>query len=53
MEGNDNINKFLLQELDKLNENDGVLVVATCNDINSIGDTLLRSGRFDRILRIE
>ena len=53
MESNDNIKKFLLQELDKLNENDGVLVVATCNDINSIGDTLLRPGRFDRILRIE
>ena len=53
MEGSNNIKKFLLQELDKLNENDGVLVVATCNDINSIGDTLLRSGRFDRILRIE
>ena len=53
MEDNDNVKKFLLQELDKLNENDGVLVVATCNDIRSIGDTLLRSGRFDRILRIE
>lgn len=53
MESNDNIKKFLLQELDKLNENDGVLVVATCNDIKSIGDALLRSGRFDRILRIE
>lgn len=48
MEDNDNIRKVLLQELDKLVENDGVLVVATCNDIRSLGDALVRSGRFDR-----
>lgn len=48
MEDNDNIRKILLQELDGLSENDGILVVATCNDIDCIGDALMRSGRFDR-----
>ena len=52
MEDNDNIRKVLLQELDKLVENDGVLVVATCNDIRSLGDALVRSGRFDRRLAV-
>lgn len=53
MEDNDAIRKVLLQELDKLAENDGVLVVATCNDIGSLGDALVRSGRFDRQLAVE
>lgn len=53
MEGNDTIRKVLLQELDKLAENDGVLVVGTCNDICSLGDALVRSGRFDRQLSVE
>lgn len=53
MEDNDAIRKVLLQELDKLAENDGVLVVATCNDIRSLGDALVRSGRFDRQLAID
>ena len=52
MEDNDNTRKILLQELDKLAENDGVLVVATCNDIRSLGDALVRSGRFDRQLAV-
>ena len=53
MEENDCIRKILLQELDKLSENDGVLVVAICNDIRSLGDALVRSGRFDRQLAID
>ena len=53
MEGNDNIRKILLQELDKLTDNDGVLVVATCNDMDCLGDALVRSGRFDRLLSVE
>lgn len=52
MEDNDNTRKILLQELDKLADNDGVLVVATCNDIRSLGDALVRSGRFDRQLAV-
>ncbi len=53
MEGNDIIRKILLQEMDKLAESDGVLVVATCNDIGCLGDALVRSGRFDRQLAID
>ena len=50
MEGNDNIRKVLLQELDGLRESDTVLVVATCNNLHCLGDALVRSGRFDRRL---
>lgn len=53
MENNDNIRKILLQELDKLTDNDGVLVVATCNEREDLGDALMRSGRFDRLLHID
>ena len=49
---NDKAMKVLLQELDGLKENCGVLVVATCNDIDTLGPALVRSGRFDRIFQI-
>lgn len=52
MEMNDSIKKALLQELDGLKEEDDVLVAATCNDTDSIGEALLRPGRFDRRLHI-
>ena len=52
MEMNDKAMKVLLQELDGLKDNCGVLVVATCNDINMLGPALVRSGRFDRIFQI-
>ena len=52
MEKNDKAMKILLQELDSLKEENGVLVVATCNDIHRLGPALVRSGRFDRILEI-
>lgn len=53
MESNDAVKKTLLQELDSLNAEEAILVVATCNDTENLGDALLRSGRFDRQLRIE
>ena len=53
MEGNDEIRKILLQEMDRLDPSDTVLAVATCNDIKSIGEALLRPGRFDRIIQID
>lgn len=53
MEMNDSVKKTLLQELDSLTEDDTVLVVATCNDTEVLGDALLRPGRFDRQLHIE
>ncbi len=53
MEMNDSIKKTLLQELDSLSNEDNVLVVATCNDTDSLGSALLRPGRFDRQLNIE
>ena len=52
MEMNDKAMKILLQELDCLKEENGVLVVATCNDIRRLGPALVRSGRFDRIFEI-
>lgn len=52
MEMNDKAMKILLQELDSLKDENGVLVVATCNDIRRLGPALVRSGRFDRIFEI-
>ena len=52
IEMNDKAMKILLQELDSLKEENGVLVVATCNDIRRLGPALVRSGRFDRIFEI-
>ena len=52
IEMNDKAMKILLQELDSLKEENGVLVVATCNDISRLGPALVRSGRFDRIFEI-
>ena len=53
MESNDAVKKTLLQELDALSEEDDILVVATCNDTDVLGDALLRPGRFDRQLHID
>ncbi len=52
LSGNDKIRKILLQELDALQPQDEVLVVATCNDEKCLGTELIRPGRFDRQLRI-
>ncbi len=52
MEDNDKIRKILLRELDALTDNDGILVVATCNDEDCMGSALTRPGRFDRRIRI-
>ena len=53
MESNDAVKKTLLQELDALSEEDEILVVATCNNTEVLGDALLRPGRFDRQLHID
>ena len=49
---NDFVNKTLLQELDALPADTEILVVATCNEKDSLGPALTRSGRFDRIINI-
>lgn len=52
MENNDGVKKILLQELDALTDEDEVLVVGACNDYESLGDALTRTGRFDHTLVI-
>ena len=52
IEMNDKAMKILLQELDSLKDENGVLVVATCNNVHRLGTALVRSGRFDRIFEI-
>ena len=52
MQQNSDVNKILLQELDKLSNEDAVLVVATCNATDCLGDALLRPGRFDRQIHV-
>ena len=53
MEANDEVKKILLQELDSLEREDAILVIATCNDLECLGDALTRSGRFDRLIEIK
>ncbi len=53
MESNDDVNKILLQEIDGLSVDDIVLVVATCNRTEELGEALLRPGRFDRMISIK
>lgn len=50
---NDKSRKVLLTALDELSDSDRVLVVGTCNDIETMEDALIRPGRFDRILKID
>lgn len=50
MEGNDDVRKILLQEIDDLQDSDEVLIVATCNDVDCLGEALMRPGRFDRLI---
>ena len=50
MEGNDEVKKILLQEIDALSDAEDILVVATCNDTECLGDALMRPGRFDRLI---
>ncbi len=52
MEGNDNVRKVLLQEIDSIPGESDIMLVATCNDAECLGNALLRPGRFDRHLRI-
>ena len=49
---NDTAMKVLLQEMDLIKDDPGVLVIATCNDINRLAPALKRAGRFDRIYEI-
>ncbi len=49
---NEAVNKVLLQELDDIPDNLDLLVVATCNEKDSLGPALTRSGRFDRIINV-
>ena len=53
MATNTDVNKVLLQEMDSLTDDDYVLVVATCNDTDCLGTALLRSGRFDRQIKVQ
>lgn len=53
MEENSNIQKYLLKKLDNIDDDDTVLVIATCNNKMALGDALLRAGRFDRQIEVE
>lgn len=44
--------RMLQQELDGIDQKGSVLVLATANNINRVGDPLLRPGRFDKLMEI-
>lgn len=46
------LERTLQSELDGVNSNNNVLVLATTNSIRSLDEALLRSGRFDRTIEI-
>lgn len=52
MQDSDVLMRVLLQELDSIKENSGVLIVATCNNMENLNPALVRAGRFDRMLQI-
>ena len=51
--GRESLKKALIHEMEGVDEFSPVLVVATCNALEPIGGALLRSGRFDRILKMD
>lgn len=53
MKGQSKYNKMLLTELDGVKDNNGILVVATCNKVSNLNPAILRAGRFDRIIEVE
>lgn len=44
---------FLLQELDSLDSNEGVLVIGTCNDKGCLPPSFFRSGRMDQHIQFD
>ena len=50
--GRESVERSLKEELDGITSNKNVLVLATTNSINGLDNSLLRSGRFDRQIRI-
>lgn len=53
MSNNDKVRKMLISEMDALDGSDDILVVATCNGLDPLGDVMTRPGRFDRIIKID
>ena len=45
--------RVLQQELDGVEQKGAVLVLATANHLNKVGDPLLRPGRFDKLIKID
>lgn len=48
----DEVRHLIKTEISSLHNNDGVLVVITCNGLNSVKDIVVETGRFDRIIEL-
>lgn len=44
---------FLLQNMDGEDSTEGVFIIATCNDYDSLPEAFFRSGRIDRIIQLD
>lgn len=49
----DSVKQIIKAAISELKNNDGILVVITCNSLNSVKDIVLDTGRFDRIVELK
>lgn len=49
----DSVKQIIKAAISELKNNDGILVVITCNSLNSVKDIVLDTGRFDRIIELK
>lgn len=49
----DEVRHLIKAEISSLHNNDGVLVVITCNSLNSVKDIIIETGRIDRVIELQ
>lgn len=49
----DEVRHLIKSEISSLHDNDGVFVVITCNNLTSVKDIIIETGRIDRIIELQ